>query len=135
MKCGPAVTCYKYSYSLWYHWHPDYIVSYDILGILYSPGSDNTVSLDGDIESCSPPLPFFFLYLQLLDLCILDMSCRQFSSSVLAASAVYLSSEKGRTHLRTITGEFVQNFCFTVRQKCPHMGTVLIPCEANCVRN
>ena len=41
---------------------------------------------------------------QILDLCTLDISSRQFSSSVLAASALYLISDKCQSHLNLITG-------------------------------
>lgn len=34
----------------------------------------------------------------------MDIASRQFCSSVLAASALYLMSERYRTHLRLITG-------------------------------
>ena len=47
----------------------------------------------------------FIRVMQLLDLCMLDIASRQFSSSVLAASAVYLVSERSRAHLEVITGE------------------------------
>lgn len=47
----------------------------------------------------------FIRVMQLLDLCMLDIASRQFSSSVLAASAVYLISERSRAHLEVITGE------------------------------
>lgn len=46
----------------------------------------------------------FIRVMQLLDLCMLDIASRQFSSSVLAASAVYLVSERSRSHLEIITG-------------------------------
>lgn len=46
----------------------------------------------------------FIRVMQLLDLCTLDISSKQFGSSVMAASAVYLTSERGRTHLQTVTG-------------------------------
>lgn len=46
----------------------------------------------------------FIRVMQLLDLCMLDIASRQFSSSVLAASAVYLVSERSRAHLEVITG-------------------------------
>ena len=47
----------------------------------------------------------FIRVMQLLDLCMLNIASRQFSSSVLAASAVYLVSERSRAHLEVITGE------------------------------
>lgn len=49
------------------------------------------------------PLEFTRI-MQLLDLCTLDMSSRQFGSSVLAATAVYYASERSRPHLANITG-------------------------------
>ena len=50
----------------------------------------------------------FIRVMQLLDLCMLDIASRQFSSSVLAASAVYLVSERSRAHLEVITGEIME---------------------------
>ena len=50
----------------------------------------------------------FVRVMQLLDLCMLDIASRQFSSSVLAASAVYLVSERSRAHLEVITGEIME---------------------------
>ena len=44
---------------------------------------------------------------QVLDICCMDIASRQFCSSVLAASALYLMSERYRTHLRLITGTVV----------------------------
>jgi cyclin E len=46
----------------------------------------------------------FIRVMQVLDLCTLDISSRQFSSSVLAATALYLVSEKCHLHLNLITG-------------------------------
>ncbi len=42
--------------------------------------------------------------MKLLDLCSLDITSRQFGSSVLAASAVHLQCERGKSHLALITG-------------------------------
>lgn len=42
--------------------------------------------------------------MKLLDLSILDIASRKFGSSVLAASAVYLQSERSRANLAIITG-------------------------------
>lgn len=50
----------------------------------------------------------FIRVMQLLDLCMLDIASRQFSSSVLAASAVYLVSERSRAHLEVITGKIMK---------------------------
>ena len=50
----------------------------------------------------------FIRVMQLLDLCMLDIASRQFSSSVLAASAVYLVSERSRAHLEVITGQIME---------------------------
>ena len=44
--------------------------------------------------------------MKLLDLCSLDIASRQFGSSVLAASAVYLQSERGKNSLSMITGQW-----------------------------
>lgn len=46
----------------------------------------------------------FIRVLQLLDICTLDLSSRAFSTSILAASALYLASERSRQHFHTITG-------------------------------
>lgn len=58
--------------------------------------------------------PEFTQIMQLLDLCTLDISSRQFGSSVLAATAVYFASERSRPHLSIITGWFLSNIreCF-----------------------
>lgn len=50
--------------------------------------------------------PSSFLFVQLLDMCTLDMSCKQFGTSVLSASAFYLMSERSRPHLAAITGTY-----------------------------
>ena len=42
--------------------------------------------------------------MKLLDLAMLDLASRRFGSSVLAASAVYLQSERSRANLAVITG-------------------------------
>lgn len=42
--------------------------------------------------------------MKLLDLTMLDIASRRFSSSLLAASAVYLQSERSRANLAVITG-------------------------------
>jgi hypothetical protein len=42
--------------------------------------------------------------MKLLDLAMLDITSRKFGSSVLAASAVYLQSERSRANLVVITG-------------------------------
>ena len=47
----------------------------------------------------------FSRVMKLLDLCSLDIASRQFGSSVLAASAVYLQSERSRDSLPLITGK------------------------------
>ena len=47
----------------------------------------------------------FTRVMKLLDLCSLDIASRQFGSSVLAASAVYLQSERSRADLAAITGK------------------------------
>lgn len=44
---------------------------------------------------------------QLLDVCTLDMSSKRFSSSVLAASALFLVSERSRQDFTDITGELI----------------------------
>lgn len=60
--------------------------------------------LDRDFELPSfSPLEFIKI-MQLLDLCTLDMNSRQFGASILAASALYLASERSRPHLPLITG-------------------------------
>lgn len=46
----------------------------------------------------------FSRVMKLLDLSSLDVASRQFGSSVLAASAVYLQSERYRANLSVITG-------------------------------
>lgn len=43
--------------------------------------------------------------MKLLDLTMMDIASRRFGSSVLAASAVYLQSERSRTNLANITGQ------------------------------
>jgi len=47
----------------------------------------------------------FSRVMKLLDLCTLDIASRQFGSSILAASAVYLQSEKSRGNLALLTGQ------------------------------
>ena len=42
--------------------------------------------------------------LQLLDISTLDLVSQVFSSSILAASALYLASERSRQHFQAITG-------------------------------
>ena len=42
--------------------------------------------------------------MQLLDFCCVDIACREYGNSVLAASAVYVTLEKHRTSLGRITG-------------------------------
>ncbi|CAI8014745.1 G1/S-specific cyclin-E1 [Geodia barretti] len=46
----------------------------------------------------------FIRVIQLLDMCTLDLSSRTFGTSVLAASALYLASERSRQHFTAITG-------------------------------
>ena len=43
--------------------------------------------------------------LQLLDLCTLDITSRQFAPSVLATSAMYLALDGCKQHLKLFTGE------------------------------
>lgn len=44
--------------------------------------------------------------MKLLDLCSLDVVSRKFGSSVLAASSLYLQSERSRANLAVTTGEW-----------------------------
>ncbi|KAL5466702.1 hypothetical protein EMCRGX_G030850 [Ephydatia muelleri] len=61
----------------------------------------------------------FIRIMQLLDMCTLDITHRQFSTSVLAASALYLvMSDKTRPHLHIMTGLEINDIhtCFTWMQ-------------------
>lgn len=48
----------------------------------------------------------FARIMQLLDLSLLDIASRQFSNSVLAATALYLASERSRPYFTIITGVY-----------------------------
>ena len=62
------------------------------------------LSLDREFELPSFSTLEFTKIMQLLDLCTLDMHSRQFGASVIAATALYLASERSRPHLPSITG-------------------------------
>ncbi|XP_064394881.1 G1/S-specific cyclin-E1-like [Halichondria panicea] len=73
----------------------------------------------------------FIKVMQLLDLCTLDTNSRQFGSSVLAASAFFLSSERSRAHLLLITGYELSEIRLCVGWMHPfavvygHNGTII----------
>ena len=85
------------------------------------------LSLDREFELPSFSTLEFTKIMQLLDLCTLDMNSRQFGASVIAASALYLASERSRPHLPSITGVCVcvrVRVCVCGRHTCDYTSSL-----------